>query len=70
MVKLMVNKDLDAPSDFEILQVDCPACPGRFDLAELIPIERVHCPGCGKDWRVRPQDVPGRALVDLLPIGD
>ncbi len=64
----MKKKDLTIPSGSRSPQVDCPACPGHLDLAELIRLEQVRCPKCGNDWRVRAQDVPGRVLVDLLPL--
>ncbi len=63
----MNKKDLAGSPSPPPVQVDCPACSGRFALVELIPVEEVHCPKCGNDWRVRLQDAPGRVLVDLLP---
>ncbi len=64
----MGNKDLARSAAKTLVQVECPACPGQFALVELIGVEEVHCPKCGNDWRVRLQDVPGRVLVDLLPL--
>lgn len=66
----MIHNEVRAPVSFTLLHVDCPGCPGRFELEELLRLEEVHCPDCGKDWRVRTQDVPGRVLVDLLPQKD
>ncbi len=63
----MPQKDIRDLIELCTLRVDCPACPGQFEQVELVRLEKVHCPQCGKDWRVRTQDVPGRALVDLLP---
>lgn len=68
--KRMTDKDLDSSESSDTLQVDCPACPGRFAVVELISVDEVHCPRCGNDWRVRIPDVPGRVLLDLLSLNE
>ncbi|UCC74850.1 MAG: hypothetical protein JSV86_09970 [Gemmatimonadota bacterium] len=52
-------------------EIDCPACPGKFPVEELLKLGQVRCPNCGQRWRVRTQDVPGgRFLIDLRPPQD
>ncbi len=64
----MKKRNLAGSTRSDPVQVDCPACPGKFPLVDLVPVEQVQCPKCGSDWRVRLQDLPGRVLVDLLPL--
>jgi Zn finger protein HypA/HybF involved in hydrogenase expression len=53
--------------DYEPLMVDCPTCPKRFRVEELVRVRELRCPGCGSEWQVNLQDVPGRFLIDLVP---
>jgi DNA-directed RNA polymerase subunit RPC12/RpoP len=54
----------------QLERVDCPACPARFHIEDLLPVAQIRCPGCGTEWLVKLQDAPGgRFLIDLLPLG-
>lgn len=49
-------------------RIDCPGCGGGFRMEELLAVNEVKCPNCGKEWQVAVQDAPGgRFLVNLDP---